>query len=132
MRARQRGIAPTRRSRASGGAFCKQVTGECLASRPKPPVRARQRGRCADPYGPRRQREARLSERNWSVYELTDRAPGLEAGRGVEKHSNGMPPNLLAHYFYLWEPTVVWQAIETVWTSASVRRTFVELLVPVG
>ena len=33
--------------------------------------------------------------------------PGLEAGRGVEKHSNGMPPNLLAHYFYLWEPTVI-------------------------
>jgi hypothetical protein len=24
-----------------------------------------------------------------------------------------MPPNLLAQYFYLWEPTVVWQAIET-------------------
>jgi hypothetical protein len=34
-------------------------------------------------------------------------------GRRVEKHSNGMPPNLLAHYFYLWEPTVVRQAIET-------------------
>jgi hypothetical protein len=30
----------------------------------------------------------------------------VEAGRGVEKHSNGMPPNLLAHYFYLWKPTV--------------------------
>src|SRR5215467_8328188 len=28
-------------------------------------------------------------------------------------------PNLLVHYFYLWETTVVWQAIETVWTSAS-------------
>ena len=56
----------------------------------------------------------------------------LEAGRGVEKHSDGMPPNLLAHYFYLWEPTVVRQAIEPAWTSASVRRTFVELLVPAG
>jgi len=30
-----------------------------------------------------------------------------------------MPPNLLAHYFYLWEPTVVQQAIETAWTSVS-------------
>src|ERR1700756_4080703 len=30
-----------------------------------------------------------------------------------------MPPNLLAHYFYLWETTVVWQAIETAWISAS-------------
>jgi hypothetical protein len=35
------------------------------------------------------------------------------------KHSNGMPPNLLAHYFYLWEPAVVRQAIETAWISAS-------------
>ena len=38
-------------------------------------------------------------------------------------------PNLLADYFYLWEPTVR-QAIETAWISASVRRTFIELLVP--
>ena len=45
---------------------------------------------------------------------------------------NGMPPNLLAHYCYLWEPTAVRQAIETAWISASVRRTFVEVLVPVG
>src|SRR5262249_40372452 len=30
-----------------------------------------------------------------------------------------MPPNLLAHYPYLWEPTVVRQAIETAWISAS-------------
>jgi len=30
-----------------------------------------------------------------------------------------MPPNLLAHYFYLWETTVVRQAIETAWISAS-------------
>ena len=52
----------------------------------------------------------------------------LEAGRGVEKDSNGMPPNLLAHYFYLWEPTVVRQTIETARTFASVSRTFVELL----
>src|SRR5215469_5942423 len=29
------------------------------------------------------------------------------------------PPNLLAHYPYLWEPTVVRQAIETAWISAS-------------
>jgi hypothetical protein len=43
-----------------------------------------------------------------------------------------MPPNLLAHYFYLWEPTVVRQNIETARTSASVSRTFVELLVPAG
>src|SRR5215472_596696 len=30
-----------------------------------------------------------------------------------------MPPNLLAHYPYLWEPTVVWQAIDTAWISPS-------------
>jgi hypothetical protein len=29
---------------------------------------------------------------------------GLEAGRGVEKHSNGMPPNLLAHHFIYGNP----------------------------
>src|SRR5215472_16721630 len=29
------------------------------------------------------------------------------------------PPNLLAHYPYLWEPTVVRQAIETAWISPS-------------
>src|SRR5262249_17734017 len=43
-----------------------------------------------------------------------------------------MPPNLLAHYPYLWEPTVVRQAVKTAWISASVRRTFIELLVPAG
>ena len=68
----------------------------------------------------------------WSVYELTHPSAGLAAGRGFEKHSHGMPPNLLAHYFYLWEPTVVRQTIETARTSASVSRTFVELLVPAG
>jgi hypothetical protein len=57
---------------------------------------------------------------------------GLEAGRGVEKHSNGMPPNLLAHYCYLWKPTAVQQAVETAWISSSVRWTFVEVLVPAG
>jgi adenylate cyclase len=36
----------------------------------------------------------------------------------------------LAHYLYLWEATAVRQAIETAWISASVRRTFVEVLVP--
>ena len=41
-------------------------------------------------------------------------------------------PNLLAHYLYLWGTTVVQQAIETAWISASVRRTFVEVLVPAG
>ena len=41
-----------------------------------------------------------------------------------------MPPKLLAHYFYLWELAAVRQAIETAWISASVRRTFVEVLVP--
>ena len=30
-----------------------------------------------------------------------------------------MPPNPLAHYLYLWETTVVQQAIETAWISAS-------------
>jgi|SRR6516165_3359984 hypothetical protein len=45
---------------------------------------------------------------------------------------SGMPPNLLAHYPYLWEPTVVRQAIETAWTSVSSGRTFVEVLVPAG
>ena len=43
-----------------------------------------------------------------------------------------MPPNLLAHYCYLWELTAVWQAVETAWIAASVRRTFIELLVPAG
>src|SRR6516225_9626074 len=32
---------------------------------------------------------------------------------------NGMPPNLLAHYLYLGETTVVRQAIETARTSVS-------------
>ena len=45
---------------------------------------------------------------------------------------NGMPPNLLAHYLYLWELTAVRQVLETAWISASVRRTFTELLVPAG
>ena len=43
-----------------------------------------------------------------------------------------MPPNLLAHYFCLWELTAVRQAFETAWISASVRRTFIELLMPAG
>src|SRR6516162_10213254 len=43
-----------------------------------------------------------------------------------------MPPNLLAHYLYLWELTAVRQALETALVSASVRRTFIELLVPAG
>ena len=41
-------------------------------------------------------------------------------------------PNLLAHYLYLWELTAIRQAVETAWISASVRRTFIELLVPAG
>ena len=41
-----------------------------------------------------------------------------------------MPPNLLAHYLYLWELTAVRQPVETAWISPSVRRTFIELLVP--
>jgi hypothetical protein len=45
---------------------------------------------------------------------------------------NGMRPNLLAHYLYLWELTAVRQAVETAWISTSVRRTFIELLVPAG
>ena len=45
---------------------------------------------------------------------------------------NGIPPNLLAHYLYLWELTALGQAIETALISASVRRTFIELLVPAG
>ena len=53
---------------------------------------------------------------------VLERAPGSRAGRGVKKHSDGMPSNLLAHYFYLWEPTVVRQAIETAWISASSGR----------
>jgi hypothetical protein len=35
---------------------------------------------------------------------------------------NGRPPNLLAHYPYLWEPTVVQQAVETAWISAYIHR----------
>jgi hypothetical protein len=41
-------------------------------------------------------------------------------------------PKLLADYFYLWETTVVQQAIETARNFCLVRRTFVELLVPVA
>src|SRR5262252_295679 len=41
-----------------------------------------------------------------------------------------MPPNLLAHYPYLWEPTVVRQAIDTAWISASSGGHSFELLVP--
>jgi len=41
-----------------------------------------------------------------------------------------MPPNLLAHYFYLWEPPAVQQAVETAWISASVRRTFIVRKLP--
>jgi hypothetical protein len=33
---------------------------------------------------------------------------------------------------FLWELTAVRQAVETAWISASVRRTFIELLVPAG
>jgi hypothetical protein len=33
---------------------------------------------------------------------------------------------------WLWEPTAARQAVETAWISASVRRTFMELLVPAG
>src|SRR5215471_3052915 len=55
---------------------------------------------------------------------------GHSSGRGVKKHSNGMPPNLLAHYFYLWEPPAVQQAVETAWISASVRRTFIVRKLP--
>src|SRR6516162_1519676 len=43
-----------------------------------------------------------------------------------------MPPNLLAQYLYLWKLTAVRQALETAWVSASVRQTFIELLVPAG
>jgi hypothetical protein len=32
---------------------------------------------------------------------------------------NAMPPNLLVHYPYLWEPSVVRQAVETAWISVS-------------
>ena len=33
------------------------------------------------------------------------------------------PPNLLAHYLYLWELTGVRQAVETAWISGSVTST---------
>src|SRR5215467_8772713 len=56
----------------------------------------------------------------------------LEAGGRVEKHSNGMPRICWHTIPYLWEPTVVRQAIETAWTSVSSGRTFVEVLVPAG
>jgi hypothetical protein len=32
-----------------------------------------------------------------------------------------MPPNLLAYYPYLWEPTVVRQAVETAWISTYIH-----------
>ena len=51
----------------------------------------------------------------WSVYELTHPSAGLAAGRGFEKHSHGIPPNLLAHYFSVAgviEPTLRQAEIE--------------------
>ena len=40
-------------------------------------------------------------------------------GKRAVKRSNGKPPNLLADYLYLWETTVVRQAIETARVSVS-------------
>ena len=57
----------------------------------------------------------------WSVYKLTHRAPGSRRAAGSRNTRTGMPPNLLAHYCYLWKPTAVRQAVETAWISASVR-----------
>ena len=71
----------------------------------------------------------------WSVYELAHRAPsshsprrtdeigsapGRRPGRAAGREAlERNAPNLLAHYPYLWEPTVVRQVIETAWTSVS-------------
>ena len=51
---------------------------------------------------------------DWSVHELTHRAPGSRqaAVRGREALERNAP-NLLARYFYLWEPTMVRQVVET-------------------
>src|SRR5215471_10522255 len=57
----------------------------------------------------------------WSVYELTHRTPGARRAAGL-RSTRMECPNLLAHYFNLWGTTVVWQAIETAWVSASQRE----------
>src|SRR5499427_29306 len=73
----------------------------------------------------------RLTRRKSTLFQWLA-VPLWVAGGRVGKHSKRNAPNLLAHYPYLWEPTVVRQAIETAWTSFSSGRTFVEVLVPAG
>jgi hypothetical protein len=113
--------------REIGVAFEKAAHTASPSARTPPERHAPASARTANEREPRSRLRA-----DWSVYELTHRAPGSPAGRGFEKYSHGMPPNLLAHYCYLWEPTAVRQAVETAWISASVRRTSVEVLVPAG
>src|SRR5215469_9469161 len=75
-------------------------------------------------------RDARAgSARSVMRYALPLRMPRRFRDRKI---MNGMPPNLSEHYLYLWELTAVRQAAETAWISASVRRTFIEVLVPAG
>jgi hypothetical protein len=54
----------------------------------------------------------------WSVYESTHRTRGARRAAG-SRSTRTECPNLLARYFYLWRTTVVWQAIDTGWVSAS-------------
>jgi len=54
----------------------------------------------------------------WSDYELTHRTQGSRQAAGSRSIRTECP-NLLAHYFYLWGTTVVWQAIEIAWICAS-------------
>jgi hypothetical protein len=55
--------------------------------------------------------------------ESTHRTRGARRAAGL-RSTRTECPNLLAHYFYLWETTVVWQAIETAWVSASLGGSY--------
>ena len=68
----------------------------------------------------------------WSVYELTHPAPGSRRAAGSRSTRTECPRICWHTIFYLWEPTAVGHAVETAWISASVRRIFIELLVPAG
>src|SRR5215831_1068633 len=59
----------------------------------------------------------RLSARGGRIFSIAIRT-ALTIARPQNCERNA-PPNLLAHYPYLWEITVVQQAIETAWISAS-------------
>jgi len=58
-------------------------------------------------------------ERIGQFMNSSPRVPGSRRSAGSREHSDGMPPNLLVHYLYLWEIIAVRQAIEIARTSVS-------------